>query len=163
MNRLFAATMLAGLCAVGLSAQIPATQPKPEEKDKIVTATGCLRAGEEPSTFVLANVKWPDKTDKTKVVGTAGADDTASTGETLRLVGSPSGVRMSEHVGHMVEVTGVIVDEARPQTTSELNNPARTGTGGDQTSRAQRPPAQVPSPQTLNVRTVKMIGESCSG
>ena len=170
MNRLFAATAIATFCAVGASAQSTSQAAQAQEikeKEKVVTVTGCLRAGEEPSTFVLSSVKWHDKTpagtSTTGTAGTAGASDKGTTGATLRLVGSPSGVRLSEHVGHMVEITGVIIDEVLPRPSASMPDPVTTGTGGDQTSRTPQPPPTPKSEHTLNVRTVKMIGENCTG
>ena len=165
MKRLFTATVLTVVCAAGLAAQSPARQDQSQEakeKEKIVTVTGCLRNGEEPSTFVLSNVKWLDKPqpDSTAATGTSGTDQGAS-GATLRLVGKPTGTTMSEHVGRMVEITGTIVDEAKPRPSDPRPDPIATGTGGDQTSRAQAVSAPK-SEHTLNVRTVKTIGETCS-
>jgi hypothetical protein len=67
MKRVFSATCLALVCAVGLSAQTPpqaqgaADGQKGKSKesaasDRSVTLTGCLRAGETPNSYVLANV-----------------------------------------------------------------------------------------------------------
>ena len=64
MKRLFTGTCLAAFCAATLSAQTPSQPPAsapPQDTMKTVTATGCLRAGEQPNTFVLSNVKWADK------------------------------------------------------------------------------------------------------
>ena len=64
MKRVLCATCLALACAVGLSAQArqagddqkkSTTAAKPAESS--VTMTGCLRAGDTPNSFVLANVK----------------------------------------------------------------------------------------------------------
>lgn len=75
MKRVFSATCFALVCAVGLSAQ---TAPKPQDTkpatdtsqaamdkdqkakpsapaEKTVTLTGCLRAGDTPNSYVLAN------------------------------------------------------------------------------------------------------------
>jgi hypothetical protein len=63
MKRVFMATCLATLCAVGLGAQTQADDQKQKGADqakaaeKAVTITGCLRAGDTPNSFVLANVK----------------------------------------------------------------------------------------------------------
>ena len=167
MRKLLAAATVAILGSIGRSAQSTPAQTaasqESKEKEKVVTVTGCLRAGEETGTFVLSNVKWQDK-DKAApgTTGTTGSESAAPAPITMRLVGSPSGVRMSEHVGHTVEITGFIVDEAQPRP-SAIPDPVATGTGGDQTSRTQ-PPAPAPKTQhTLNVRTVKMIEEGCAG
>jgi outer membrane biosynthesis protein TonB len=65
MKRVFTAACLALMCAAGLAAQTqaddqkkPADAAKVDEKvEKAVTITGCLRAGDTPNAFVLANVK----------------------------------------------------------------------------------------------------------
>ena len=159
MQRLFIATLFAAACAPVLAVQ--STQPPPSQdatqKPPVLTASGCLRNGEEPSTFVLTNVKWLDKTsaEKPSSVGTSGVD-TGASGETVRLVGTPSGVRMSEHVGHTVEITGTLIDEAVPKPRAENAAPAE---------QSAQPPSQQPAPKsghTMNVRTIKMIGESCA-
>ena len=63
MKRLFTATGLAILCATGLTAQSQADDQKRKAgepakmEEKTVTITGCLKAGDTPNSFVLANVK----------------------------------------------------------------------------------------------------------
>ena len=169
MKHLLAITAMSTLCAVGLAAQSTARTAQSQElknKEQIVTVTGCLRAGEEPSTFVLSSVKWRDR-DKTGsstagTTGTTRADDSPVAPVTLRLVGTPAGVRMSEHIGHTVEITGVLDDEARTRP-SATPDPVSTGTGGDQTSRTKSPQPAPKSEQTLNVRSVKTLEESCAG
>ena len=165
MRRVFTAVMLAAACA-SLTAQStqplasPSSQEAATQKPPVLTVSGCLRNGEDPSTFVLANVKWLDKSDKASTekppsVGTTGTDADSS-GETLRLVGTPSGVRMSEHVGHTVEITGTLVDEAAPRPKAEADAPS---------AQSAQPPRQ-PAPKsghTMNVRTIKLIGENCTG
>jgi hypothetical protein len=157
------ATVFTALCATGLTAQSAQTAQTAQTKDEaqkvpVLTVSGCLRNGEEPSTFVLTNVKWLDKasTDKS-AVGTSGSDADNS-GATLRLVGTPSGVRMSEHVGHTVEITGTLVDEVSPKPQEKTDEVAAS-------QPPAQPPSQPPAPKsghTMNVRTIKMIGESCA-
>jgi hypothetical protein len=62
MKRVFTSTCFAMLCAAGLAAQSQTDdqrrQPDSARADeKSVTIVGCLRAGETPNTFMLANVK----------------------------------------------------------------------------------------------------------
>jgi hypothetical protein len=161
MRRLFTAALFAAACAPVLTAQSTQTPSSQEaaQKPPVLTVSGCLRNGEEPSTFVLTSVKWLDKTsaEKPSSVGTSGTD-TGHSGATLRLVGSPSGVRMSEHVGHTVEITGTLIDEA-----VAAPRPKAEAAPAEQTA---QPPSQQPAPKseyTMNVRTIKMIGESCTG
>jgi hypothetical protein len=67
-------------------------------------------------------------------------------------------------VGHKVEITGTLIDEAgaKPTAGAAASTAERTGTGGDQTSRTGEAKTQTTKPeQTLNVRTVKMIADRC--
>jgi hypothetical protein len=155
------AAIVAAMCTTGLAGQSTQTAQTKDEAQKVpvLTVSGCLRNGEEPSTFVLTSVKWLDKSSAEKsAVGTSGSDADNS-GATLRLVGTPSGVRMSEHVGHTVEITGTLIDEVSPKPQAqadEVSPPAQQPT---------QPPSQQPAPKsghTMNVRTIKMIGESCA-
>jgi hypothetical protein len=159
MKRVFTGTCLAAFCAAALSAQAPASQaPSSQAQDsmKTVTATGCLRAGETPNSFVLSDVKWAGKAGTpTEATGTAGTAGSAAAATTLRLVGAPAGVQLTEHIGHTIEVSGMLNDKEK-----SAAGAAASGTGGDQTSRAK---AGAKPEQTLNVRTVKMVSSSCDG
>ena len=144
MKRLFTGTCLAAFCAATLSAQTPSQPPAsapPQDTMKTVTATGCLRAGEQPNTFVLSNVKWADKA--AGATGTSGTAAPAAAGNSLKLVGAGAS-QLTEHIGKTVEVTGTI----------------------DKSPSAAAPPAGEPAPAkkdepTLNVRTAKMVSSSC--
>jgi hypothetical protein len=146
MKRLFTGSCLAALCAVTLSAQTP-SQPPPssagQDTMKTVTATGCLRAGDQPDSFVLSNVKWSDKA--AGATGTSGTATPAPSATTIKLIGAPAGEKLTEHIGHTVEVTGSIA----PKSPSAAP-PAGEATGG----KAKDEPS-------LNVRTVKMVSSSC--
>jgi hypothetical protein len=113
-----------------------------------ITVTGCLKAGEQPDSFVLSDLKW-NKDDKDKPVGTSGAVPPAiAAASSLKLIGSPSGAKFSEHVGHTLEVSGTVSDKGgRPSAAPA--DPA-----------GARPPASAgPS---LDVRTLKMVSATCS-
>jgi hypothetical protein len=164
MGRLLPAAIVAAVCTTGLAAQSTQTSPTQDEAQKVpvLTVSGCLRNGEEPGTFVLTAVKWLDKAAAEKsAVGTSGADADNS-GATLRLTGTPSGVRMSEHVGHTVEITGTLIDEVSPK--HEASTPAEAGVQPPAQQPAEPPSRQAAakSGHTLNVRTIKMIGENCT-
>ena len=162
MGRLLTAAVVAAICTTGLAAQSTQTAQTKDETQKVpvLTVSGCLRNGDEPSTFVLTNVKWLDKASTEKsAVGTSGSDADTS-GATVRLVGTPSGVRMSEHVGHTVEITGTLVDEVAPRPKPETEQAAQPAP-----QQPPQPPSQQPAPKsghTMNVRTIKMIGENCT-
>ena len=169
MGRLLTAAVVAAIGTTGLAAQSTQTAQTKDETQKVpvLTVSGCLGTGDEPSTFVLTNVKWLDKTATEKsAVGTSGSD-TDTSGATLRLVGTPSGVRMSEHVGHTVEITGTLIDEVAPKPKAKGDEVApgpKPETAAPATQAAQ-PPSQQPAPKSghsMNVRTIKMIGENCT-
>jgi hypothetical protein len=165
---------LAALFAAAAIAQTPAQeqqQPSPV-KPTVLTVTGCLRAGAEPGSYVLNNLEWRDvsanPTGTSGTTGTttppAGAPPSAISAATLKLVGTETSTKLSEHVGHKVEITGTLVDEHAP-TPALADGPkpsdARTGSAGDQTQREREAKPQTRAEHTLNVRTVKMVAEKC--
>ena len=136
---------------------------KEPRKVQTLTVTGCLRAGIEPNSFVLSDLEWGGSETPAGTRGTPPRDapPAAVSAVTLRLVGAPGGVRLSEHVGHTVEITGTLIDEATPIAGPAATAAARTGTGGDQTSRTGEAKSQAKPEQRLNVRTMKMIADRC--
>jgi hypothetical protein len=148
MKRVFAATCLAAAFAVGLSAQQPPQTPsQTADKDKTVTLTGCVRAGDQPGSFVLANAKPDDKAPSaTGTSGTTPAPDTKGLeNATLRLIGAPASVNLSEHVGHTVQVTGTVAPSEKAAATS-----------GTEPAKSDKPD------KSFNVRTVTMVSSSCT-
>ena len=169
MKALFRISCLAAtlaVSAVNLPAQSStAGASRKAEKAPTLTVTGCLRAGIEPDSFMLSDLEWRGSEAPAGTTGkpSPGALPAAVSAVTLRLVGAPGGVRLSEHLGHKVEITGTLIDEATPDPTAgpaAIAN-ARTGTGGDQTSRTGEATSPSRPEQTLNVRTVKMIADKC--
>jgi hypothetical protein len=150
MKRVLAGSFVAAAFAVSLSAQDapPQSQPMQESKDaaKTVTVAGCLKAGETAESYLLSDLKWGQD----KAVGTSGSA-TPSTppvaATTLKLIGSPS-TKLSDHVGHQVEVSGTIGDKA--------DKPAGA------TDPAARPAPAAGAQASLNVRNVRMIAANCS-
>jgi hypothetical protein len=153
--------------ATGLSAQTPYPQtekPQPEKKatdtraGKSLTITGCLREGDEPNTFILANVDASalprPSTTPSEPAGTAGATTT-----TVRLIGSGD-VNLKAHVGHKIEVTGMLV----PQGQAAAKRP--TGTAGTPTETTDTTARERGSDKSkehkLNVRSIKHVSETCT-
>jgi len=60
-----------------------------------ITLTGCLQKGDEPNTFLLTN-----------------ATGTGVKADRWELIGAPASLKMSDHVGHKVEVSGMAVGAA---------------------------------------------------
>ena len=151
MKKAIAGSFMAATFAVGLAAQTPAPQSQPmqESKDaaKTVTVAGCLKAGDTADSFTLSDLKWS----KDKAVGTSGSvapDAPPTTASALKLIPS-GGAKLSEHVGHQVEVTGTISDKADKGSASP-------------TDPAARPAPSASAQPSLNVRNVRMIAASCT-
>jgi hypothetical protein len=161
MKRVFASTCFAILCAAGVAAQ---TQPGDQRKasdpakaeQKTVTITGCLREGETPNSFVLANVKADEAGAKTTpspstppstppsapAAGTSGGMGSAE----VRLIGAPTSVDLSKHVGHTVAITGSWASA------SKASKPTGTsGTAG----------AAASAVKSFNVKSMKHQSETC--
>jgi len=150
MKKVFAGTFAAALLAVGVSAQTPPQNPPMQEtKDaaKALTVTGCLKAGDTPDSFMLSDLKWKDD----KAVGTSGAVAPATppvAATSLKLIPSAS-TKLSDHIGHTVEVTGTIGDKADKAPGSAAP-----------TDPASRPSASAQT--ALNVRNVRMVAATCT-
>jgi hypothetical protein len=157
MKRVLAGTFMAATFAVGLAAQTPQNPPSTppsqppaqearESASKNITVTGCLKAGETPDSFMLSDLKFGRAGDK--AVGTSGAAPAAIASATsLKLTGSPAGMKLSEHVGHTVEVTGSVSEKSA----------SAPGAPADPAAR----PSSSATP-ALDVRTVKMVSATCT-
>jgi hypothetical protein len=88
------ATVIWAVGSVGLAA---APRPQATKAHHTMTLTGCLEKGDEANTFKL-----------THVADEAGA--ATKTAEAMKpdweLIGAPASLKISEHVGHKVTVTG---------------------------------------------------------
>jgi hypothetical protein len=84
--------VLALVCGVAVATNAGAEEKKGTEA-KGLTLTGCLKAGDSAGTFKLTNV-------------TGGP---ASTNKEWKLMGAPASLKMADHVGHKVSVTGTIM------------------------------------------------------
>jgi hypothetical protein len=164
MKRVLTGTCLAAAFAVGLSAQTAPPQTSPQtpptggatatqdrDSAKNVTVTGCLKAGDTADSFVLSDLKWgsKDKDSKGSAVGTTGtaAPPAAVASATqLKLIPSAS-TKLSDHVGHQVEVSGSIADKASSPTAAPADPSAARPSSAD---------------AAINVRNVKMISATCS-
>src|SRR5262252_1311195 len=139
----------------GFAQQQPPAQPQDDqtkikaEHAQTTTFTGCLQTGTEAKTYILDKVV-PTKT--TEVVGTSGETATVTKYE---LIPSEQ-VQMQEHVGHKVEVTGVLVPagkgDAKIKTETKLP-------GQEQKTEAKI--EKGPTPQ-FRVISIKHLAETCS-
>ena len=106
------------------------------------TVTGCLRAGDASDTFVL----------------TAARAETGEQTATYQLH-PDAGVKLADHVGHQIAVTGVLRAQQEVQTRSTTEPAGKpTGTGGTPTVST----ATELAIKQLNVQQVRPTGEKCS-
>jgi hypothetical protein len=166
MKRVITGTFLAAAFAVGLSAQsatppqstTPPQSPAPQAqapmqdlKDaaKTVAVTGCLKAGETADSFVLSDLKWKDRSaGAVGTSGTAAAPPAAIASATsLKLI--PGSAKLTDHVGHTVEITGKVSEKAAASPSTPPADPASTR------SSASAGPS-------LEVSNVKMVSATCS-
>jgi hypothetical protein len=119
------------------------------EHAQTTTFTGCLQTGTEAKTYILDKV-IPVKT--TEAVGTSGETATVTKYE---LVPSEQ-VEMQEHVGHKVEVTGVLIPagkgDAKIKTETKLPG---------QEERTEAKVEKGPVPQ-FRVVSIKQLADTCS-
>jgi hypothetical protein len=98
--------------------------------------TGCLEKGDEANTFKLTNV--------------AG-------GGAWELVGAPAALKMSEHVGHKVEVSGTSVSAAAAEKAEHAH-----GMGAKKETKAEKKmEKEEKGEHHLKVAAVKMISPTC--
>ena len=182
MKRILIASCVAATCGVGLAAQAgtgtkpqspttttqsPTSKPQTAaQDDKTAVVRGCLRAGDQSGTFVLANA-------------------TATSGGTLKdttvqLTGSPSGTNLKAHVGHTVEVTGMLAaGTSKSSSSAGAGTGTGTGTstgkgagtsgtgagtsstGAGSTSKSGTGSTAGASSATLTVKALKHVKESC--
>ena len=194
MKSIVTAAGVALACAVTLGAQ-STTPTQTDQKSsmgsdkkmsKTVTLSGCVREGDVPETYVLANVDMsrmrdtaahgsstPSSTGSTATGGStpsstaSGTSGTSAAGSmdaanSVRLIGSAN---LKDHVGHQVEVTGTMApakDKSKAKGTSGTSSAAGETTS-DTTSRAgSMEKSSDKNMHTLNVRSVKMVSANCS-
>lgn len=146
--------LMLGLHAAAQQQQPPPTSTGDQTKIKAehaqtTTFTGCLQTGTEAKTYILDKVV---ATKTTEMVGTSGETATVTKYE---LVPSEQ-VQMQEHVGHKVEVTGVLVPagkgEAKIKTETKLP-------GQEEKTEAKIEKGATPQ---FKVISIKQLADSCS-
>jgi len=166
MKRVITGTCLAAAFAVGLAAQTPPPQTPPstpqnpptsspsamQDRDsaKTVTVTGCLKAGDSADSYTLSDLKWGSK-DKSAggAVGTSGSAPAGiGAASTLKIVPSGS-TKLSEHVGHQVELTCSVGDKDSARPSAKPSDPAAAPSAGA-------------SGPTFEAKSVKMVAATCS-
>jgi hypothetical protein len=98
MNR-FLSFGIGIVCATLLMGFTQAAQ-ETKKSDEVVTVTGCLEKGDDANTFKLSH------TADTAGVATKAAEAMKPDYE---LIGAPASLKLSDHVGHKVTITGAKV------------------------------------------------------
>jgi hypothetical protein len=182
MRQSMTAVFIAAVFAAGASAQSYPEKQQPDKKAteanaQKVTIAGCVREGDTPNTFYLANVD-PNALAAHHGSGTTGTSGmppapvgsapTAPNTTTVRLI-SAGDIDLKAHVGHKIEVSGTIVRSAGEPATPSTGAAGTSGTATtDTTSRDRASEKDKDKLKTLdhahkvNVRSVKMISEKCS-
>jgi hypothetical protein len=171
MRHALAALAIAVAAALTASAQTHAhgtPQVAPPPDGSSVTATGCLARGDAAKTFVLKNVTWqstnvPSAQASGHAHGApppAGAPAANAPGETLRLGGAASTLKLDAHVGHTISATGTIA-KRDPVVTPGIVLPDPQPQG-DTTSRTRDAEVRASAAQrTLNMRSMAHVAAEC--
>jgi len=120
---------------------------------QMVTYTGCVQTGTETKTYILSKVVPMTKSETT--VGTAGSTTVTST--TYALVPDQK-VELQTHVGHKVEVTGMMIPAGDSKTTT-TTKVERDDAPDSKTKETVKRDNDFPQ---FRVVSVKNLAESCN-
>ena len=143
-------------CVIGLSAQDTktTTETKTEgAKAQTVTYTGCMQTGTETKSVILAKVQ-PVSSSTETAVGTSGVTQTTTT--TYALVPEEK-VDLQTHIGHKVEVTGMMIPggDSKTKTETKVEREGAPDTKSKETVKSDNALPQ------FRVVSVKDTNESC--
>jgi hypothetical protein len=151
------AVALGCACVIGVSAQDTKTTTTTKTeggKAVSVTYTGCMQTGTETKSVVLAKVQPVSSTTET-AVGTGGVTTTTTT-TTYALVPAEK-VEFQTHIGHKVEVTGMMIPAGESKTTTETKVEREDA---PDTKSKETVKTNTPLPQ-FRVSSIKDLNESC--
>lgn len=159
MTRSIAALAIAFACScvIGVGAQDTKTTTTTKTeggKATTVSYTGCMQTGTETRSVVLAKVQPVSRTTET-AIGTSGVTSTTTT-TTYALVPDEK-VELQTHVGHKVEVTGMMIPAGESKTTTETKVEREDA---PDTKSKETVKTNAPVPQ-FRVMSVKDLNESC--
>ena len=144
-------------CVIGISAQETKTTTTTKTegaKATTVTYTGCMQTGTETRSVVLAKVQPISRTTET-AVGTSGATTTTTT-TTYALVPDEK-IEFQTHLGHKVEVTGMMIPAGESKTTTETKVEREDA---PDTKSKETVKTNAPLPQ-FRVMSIKDLNDSC--
>jgi len=133
------------VCAVAaVGAQAPA--PQDASKAKTVSVTGCLAAGADAKTFTLSDA-MPAAAAKEQ----SKEAPKASEMKTYRVTAGDSSLKLADHVGHRVTITGTVEEQTASATPGPAGAPGAAGTSG-----GGKPTA------SLNASAMKHVSPTCT-
>jgi len=146
----FATALFCASLAVHAQETITKTKTKvDDDKAKTVTYTGCVQSGTEARTFILNKVV-PVTTQTTQPTGTGG---TITTTQTEYVLVPGEAVTLQQHVGHKVQVTGLMVPEGETKTKTKIEREHGPDTTIKEKTESDRP--------HFRVLSVKDLSEPC--
>jgi hypothetical protein len=111
------------------------------------TLTGCLQKGVEAGTYKLTDVTGgPEATDKAMK-------------KEWELVEAPASLKLDDHVGHKVEITGSVVGSAAATKVEEKSTTTTTGTGKTETTKTSL--SEESMHRHLKVSSMKHVAATC--
>ena len=137
MNRLKILFGVAAACAFAAGADAG-------NKGGTKTLTGCLQKGTEAGTYMLTNV-------------TGGP---AATNKDWELVGAPASLKLDEHVGHKVSITGTVVGVGAAEKI-EHKTTTTTATDKGKTETTKTSMTEESMHRHLNVSGMKHVAATC--
>jgi len=144
-------------CVIGVSAQETKTTTTTKTEGgraQTITYTGCMATGTETRSVVLEKVQPISRTTETQV-GTDGVA-TTTTSTTYGLVPGER-VEFQTHLGHKVEVTGMMIPAGASKTTTETKIDRENA---PDTKSKETVKTNAPLPQ-FRVSSIKDLNETC--
>jgi hypothetical protein len=120
-----------------------------DDKAKTVTYTGCVQSGTEARTFILNKVV-PVTTQTTQPTGTGG---TITTTQTEYVLVPGEAVTLQQHVGHKVQVTGMMIPQGETKSKTKIEREHGPDTTIKEKTDSDRP--------HFRVLSVKDLSEPC--
>ena len=121
------------LCGLAIATSAASDATKSTKATKAITLTGCLQAGDGEGAFKLTNV-----------TGGPAAKNPAATNKDWELMDAPSSLKMTDHVGHKVSVTGTVMGHGKSKEGGEEQGVREKG-----------------GPRHLQVQSFKHVAASC--
>ena len=155
--RRFTTSLAVALFAGAVAVQAQQVQTKTTVKadeSKTVTYTGCVSHGTQQTSYVLDHIMPVAQTTRT-VTGTSGEAGTVTT-TTYALVPGDK-ITLTEHVGHKVQVTGVMLSgdiKTKTETKVERDN-------APDTKMTEKSKVDDAAPQ-FQVTSIKHLADSCT-